>query len=271
MRNIILHSHIFKNAGTTFDYTLKNNFKEDFIDHRDDVDMIDGKQKYLIQYLKKNKSIKALSSHSIHFTAKSNANFNFHQVYFIRHPIERIKSVYNFEKKQGSHTSLGAKMANELNFIDYIEWRMGEDVPATIRNCHTLFLSGEGPQANNVDNKFKAAHATLKQLVLIGVVDRYDESMVVFEEYLTQYFSNIDLSYIRQNITNKDNKKNVEEKVKEVMDTFNPNLKEIILKKNSYDMKLYEMSNNKLDEQIAKIMNFDERLKFFKQRCKDRL
>lgn len=38
-RDIILHSHIFKNAGTTFDYSLEKNFGKNFIDHRDDIEL----------------------------------------------------------------------------------------------------------------------------------------------------------------------------------------------------------------------------------------
>lgn len=81
-RDIILHSHIFKNAGTTFDYILEKNFGKSFIDHRDDKNVVDGRQRYLNDFLNKNKKIKAFSSHSIHFKAKNSFKYNFHQVYF---------------------------------------------------------------------------------------------------------------------------------------------------------------------------------------------
>ena len=37
MRHIILHGHIFKNAGTTFDWSLQKNFGKNFLDHRKDL------------------------------------------------------------------------------------------------------------------------------------------------------------------------------------------------------------------------------------------
>ena len=36
-RKVIIHKHLFKNAGTTFDWSLHKNFGNDFCDHRDDV------------------------------------------------------------------------------------------------------------------------------------------------------------------------------------------------------------------------------------------
>ena len=35
-RDVIVHVHIFKNAGSSFDDTLLTNFKDAFVDHRED-------------------------------------------------------------------------------------------------------------------------------------------------------------------------------------------------------------------------------------------
>ncbi|HDR50798.1 MAG TPA: hypothetical protein ENN90_04130, partial [Mariniphaga anaerophila] len=66
-RKVIIHKHLFKNAGTTFDWSLHNNFGTDFCDHRDDEPMRKEGQPYLIRYLKEHPNIKALSSHHVWF------------------------------------------------------------------------------------------------------------------------------------------------------------------------------------------------------------
>ena len=266
-RNIILHSHIFKNAGTTFDHSLENNFNDKFIDHRDDEKIVKDKQDYLVDYLNQNKYIKAFSSHSIHFNAVNNDEFNFHQIYFLRHPIERIKSVYTFELKQPTEVSLGAKMAKELDLNEYIRWRMRDDVAATIRNCHTIFISGQGSSPNFLDEKFKIALSNIKRMPLIGVVDRYDESMVMFEDYLQKFFPTIDLSYVKKNVTNKDTKISTDEKSNIFLETLDEDLQKLVLEKNAYDLELYKIVNEMLNEKIFKIDNFDKKLENFKQRC----
>jgi len=248
MRNILLHSHIFKNAGTTFDYALEKYFKNDFVDHRDDKDIIEGKGRYLLQYLRKNNQIKALSSHSIHFHAVGNNEFNFYQIYFIRHPIERIMSVYNFEKKQGSEVSLGGKMANELNFNDYVKWRMRDDVPATIRNCHTVFLSGNGPLVENIDEMFQSAKNFVENSKLVGIVDRFDESLRRFQSVLSHTFPNLNFDYEIKNVTNTSKERDVNKKAADVLNLLDEEVSKLVLEKNKYDIELYNIANKKLDD-----------------------
>jgi len=267
-RNIILHSHIFKNAGTTLDHTLEKNFDKSFTDHRDDSNIVNGKQKYLDEYLNKNENIQAFSSHSIHFKAQDNNKHSFHQIYFLRHPIERIKSVYTFEQKQPAEASVGAKMAKELNFPEYVKWRMGDNVAATIRNCHTNFLSGDGPNPSNLDKKFELAKQNLLQLPLIGIVDRYDETMVVFEEYLKEFFPNIDLSYVRKNVTDTSKDLSVEDKANKLLQSLDKDLQQLVLEKNAYDLELYKLANELLDEKIARIAEFQIKINDFKERCR---
>jgi tetratricopeptide (TPR) repeat protein len=268
MRNIIVHIHIFKNAGTTFDYTLKRNFGNDFVDHREDQDIIKGKIQYLINFLNNNTEIKAFSSHSIHFLLTNNEKFNFLPVYFLRHPIERIKSVYNFEKKQKDINTEGSKKAKELSFNDFVKWYMQDNSPATIRNAQTIFLSGDGPSPGRMDYKFEIAKKNLLSTnTLIGIVNRYDETMVVFEEKLKKYFPNIDLSYIPKNITNKNFNKSLDDKIKEVENELDYDVKQLVYKNNYYDLELFKLANEKLNYEIEKIKNFEKKLENFKNRC----
>ncbi len=103
-RIIIAHGHIFKNAGTTFDYSLERNFGKRFVDHRDDAPMRKKGSKYLKNYLKENKHLQAISSHHMCYPFPNLPETKIIPAYFFRHPIERIRSVYNFERKQKSGT-----------------------------------------------------------------------------------------------------------------------------------------------------------------------
>jgi len=59
----------------------------------------------------------------------------------LRHPIERIRSVYDFERKQRGRTP-GSRAAKSKSFRDYVAWRMTPAVAHTIRNYQTLYLAG---------------------------------------------------------------------------------------------------------------------------------
>jgi len=266
-RDIIVHAHIFKNAGSSFDSALKELFMEQFVDHRDDQQIVRGKEEYLINFLDQHQNIQAFSSHSIHFYPKNNEKYNLYPVYFVRHPIDRIRSVYSFEKKQVPANTKGSKKAKELNMNDYISWYMKDDSPFTIRNSQTIFLSGLGPGVANMDKKYIKALVNLKNIFLLGIVDRYDKSMVVFEEYLKNIFPSIDLSYIRRNITDTDTQSTVDEKAQKLLSQLDEKLQKEVLQKNEYDLKLYSKANELLDQKIADIDNFEQKLQNFEDRC----
>jgi len=267
IKNILLHAHIFKNAGSSFDNALRNFFESAFIDHRDDRDLIDGKINYLLGYFDNHPDIKAFSSHSMHLHALNTDKYRFHTVHLLRHPIERIKSVYNFEKKQLPAITNGSKKAKELNFNDYVDWYMEDKSPATVRNAQTIFLSGKGPSPSEMESKFILAQEYIKQSYLIGIVDRYDESMVVFEDYLRQFFPDIDLSYIRQNITDENINSSMNEKISSIMNSLEKNIQKKVEDNNIFDMKLYEEAGRLLNDKIDSIYNFQDKLNDFKSRC----
>lgn len=265
-RNVIVHVHIFKNAGSSFDSTLLANFKANFVDHREDH-LIKKDKDFLENYLKENDNIKAFSSHSVYHKPKDFDDVRLHSVYFLRHPIERIRSVYSFEKKQPTEDSSGAKMAKELDFKEYVAWRMQDDAPATIRNLQTIFIAGDGQQGH-ANKIFELALENLNASPLLGIVDRYDESMIVFEEHLRQFFPKIDLSYIRRNVTDTDIQASIEEKVKKIFQQLGEPLQELVRQKNEFDLELYKRANSLLDEKIDRIHNFEKKLENFKERCK---
>lgn len=265
---MIIHIHIFKNAGSSFDSALKSNFHDKFTEHREDGEILNGKQGYLENFLKENINVKAFSSHSIHFVPESSVDFNFIPIYFLRHPVDRIRSVYSFEKQQLPADTQGSQKAKELTFEKYLEWYMEDTSPATIRNCQTIFLSGKGPSDKNMlDKHLDSLNLLNNKNIFIGIVDRYDESMIVFEEKLKEFFPDIDLSYLRKNVTDTDMKSSVKEKALNVLSKLPEKLAEEIVRKNEYDFLLYQKANQLLDEQISRMPQYQIKLKNFKDRC----
>ena len=100
----------------------------------------------------------------------------------------------------------GSKAAKSKSFRDYVEWRMQPSITHTIRNYQTLYLAGNHGLASEAEistHYFNDALDAVRGDALIGLVERYDESMVVLEENLKGSFANIDLSYVVQNASEK--------------------------------------------------------------------
>jgi hypothetical protein len=266
VRPVILHGHMFKNAGSTLDWSLSKNFGSRFIDHRDDSAMRNGGEAYLSQYLSQNTKIKALSSHHMCSVVRELEGIDIYPIYFVRHPIVRARSVYNFERRQPEQTP-GSKYAKQHDFTAYVKWRMLPDVNATIRDYQVRYCLPRRYERGPLDEPmFKQAMDVMGESGLLGVVDRYDESAVVFEEALRDAFPKIDLSYVIQNVGINKGGISVEKESKEILKSLD-SLGDQLLEQNKFDLKMYAYGNECLNMKISKIQGYDLKLADFRARC----
>lgn len=266
---MILHGHIFKNAGSTFDWSLQRCFGESFLDHRDDDAMRQGGAAYVARFICDHPELRALSSHHLPLPAPEIDHVALFTVVFIRHPIDRIRSVYEFERRQPGET-LGAKMAGQMSFLEYVRWRMKKEAPATVKNFQVRYCartpSGGAP---GEESRLSRSMEFLERRSLVGVVDRYDESMVVFEDILREKFPDIDLSYRKQNVGNRD-QLSLEERIEETEAELGPELAELAYEQNRDDIALYQYANDLLDARLAQISDLSHRLREFRERMAHR-
>ena len=187
MRNIILHHHIFKNAGSSFSAILDNNFgrahaKVDAVEPWGVLDR-DG----VINYLLKNPEVRAISSHTSRLLPESIGDIRFHQMYFLRHPIDRVGSVYSFERRQpvGS-PSMGSKIARTRGIKEYVTWRLAKGNGAVIRNFQVVFLAGRETDMRTAEatlEDFKVAIDRLSEFAHFGLVEYFEDSLSRFKKY----------------------------------------------------------------------------------------
>lgn len=260
-KEVILHCHLFKNAGTTLDWALHRSFGDGFIDHRDDQKMQQDGIDYLSSFLSDNPAVCAISSHHMPFMPEYEKPF--HWLLLLREPIGRVRSVYNFEVRQ-PESSLGSKMAKKMNFSEYIIWRMQDNVPAVIKNFYVRYLcniKNSGVQINDSDIERAFQRLSLSN-VLVGTVERFDESMVMFEESLRKSFPDVDLSYVQQNVSGYKTDSTLS-----FLDDITPESRELLLENNQFDKKLYKMVCEGQKNSIHDIEGFDDKLEAFRERC----
>jgi len=186
----ILHCHVFKNAGTTFDAILKREFGNQFIDHRDDGFFRCPAGTANLKALIAKNNFKALSSHHLPMPF---AAFDTVTVFFVRHPLLRAKSVYQFERMQNAQTP-GTIKAKEMSFPEFMEWSLHPDIESTLKNGQVKLLTS----ANN--NLYTCPQKLLDTLIqnpayIFGVVEEFDKSMVLFASILEAHFPKLNLTY----------------------------------------------------------------------------
>jgi hypothetical protein len=258
---------VFKNAGSTIDWALRRNFNNGFDDHRDDAHMKLGPE-YLGPYLRDNPWIRALSTHHLRPPLPVQDDMRLMSIMMFRHPIERVTSVYKFERKQIHAETLGSKFARNHDIREYVLWRMRFDVPPTIRNFHTyrsLALPVNWRKEVNVSDLEKSK-SFVDSVEMIGFVERFDESMVLFEEALRLFFPDIDLSYRIQNVGQR-REESLAERVQGLQKEIGEDAFQLLMERNRADLELYDYARNLFDKRLAQVADFDAKLNDFKARC----
>jgi sulfotransferase famil protein len=242
MRHVIVHYHIYKNAGSTIDSILKKNFGTacGSVEGPDAWDTLEAKD--ILKYALDNPGLKTISSHHARLPKPKAPNVMFHPLLFLRHPIDRVGSVYFFERRMPIDAHYGAKNAHEKTLREYVRWRIGDGGDAAIRNFQTVHLSGrERDMRTAVATKpdLERALERLEDLRVFGIVELFRESMLRMKSYLASEFGEIDTSFLVENRT-ADRKETVEERIDELRIALGPSLYDELLDRNSLDIELYE-------------------------------
>jgi len=262
-RTIVIHCHIFKNAGHTFDQSLKNYFGDSFLIHRDAEKMKRGAA-YLGPFISENPNLKALSSHHIRFPLPEIQYVKLLPALILRHPIDRLGSIYLYERKSGVTLSDDAG-AKKISFQKYILQQITSGRKEIINNFQSRFCLDRNPQTIN-EKGFELAFERISKMPLLGLVDYYDESMVLFEESLRPYYPHIDLSYTGQHIT-LSGEKYMEKRISAIFDVLGIEVLDAIFAENHWDLMLYLKTKAIIRKRMQETPDFTAKLNDFYRRC----
>ena len=180
-RPVVVHVHLFKNAGTSVEAALRELVGSDwrsFDGHESDGIVTTSS---LRELLVDEPSIRAVSSHQIRPSLDLGENICPVPIVFLRHPLDRIRSAYDFERNQGA-VSESSRVASEASFSDWIEFHR-EKGSSQVSNFHVMALStirwtetGKLKKATPQDH-LQSALGFLRTLPAIGFVEDFDESL----------------------------------------------------------------------------------------------
>src|SRR3972149_2125526 len=123
MRKVILHYHLFKNAGTSVDALLKTNFEGRWVTREFGGGPHAANVAKVRQWVEEEKDAVAFSSHTTMLPPPKVEGVQFFPIVFVRHPIDRIASAYAFERKQ-KENGFGAVLARNTSLGAYIDVRL---------------------------------------------------------------------------------------------------------------------------------------------------
>ncbi len=251
-RPLLVHYHIFKNAGTSFEWTLKQALGRRFCTY----DLTAPNQILasvdIIRYVKRRPETEALSSHQASFPAPIIRGREVVTSILIRDPIARIRSIYAFERQQEVSTP-GALKAKELDFKGYVEWRLST-APAMLCNYQVHFCSrtkGSQHKGRLDEAHLRKAIANLDRVDIVGTVERYGEWLTLAQLILCKAFPNILLSATRQNVTGTAGETTEAAILDDLVNELGQTLAEHLLEGNKLDMCLHQVADALLTRKLA--------------------
>lgn len=268
MRKIVIHHHIFKNAGVSIDHNLSSNFDGSWLAVEGPNPFSSLSNQDLIRFLDTHTTCKSVSSHQARVIRNEIDGYKFFPVIFLRDPVDRIGSCYQYEKLV--NTNYHSSIAAQRGLKYYVQYCLGEEgIPRSnvISNYQTLHLSDA---FNNVedtrnivasDDLFNQSVNYLNSLPCLGIVDNFLESQKFFEKWLVPHFPGINFINLKLNSSKRADLKS--ERVNLMRQEMGDKIYELLLERNSYDLRLYKIACQK----FHKLRSFYEHEFFDIGRC----
>ncbi|BFM06778.1 hypothetical protein [Halioxenophilus aromaticivorans] len=246
MRTVIIHYHLFKNAGTSVDRILADSFGDKWLN----FDKPDENAKILpgeiSEFIGANPQLVALSSHHVVPPIPVIPGVRVIPLLFIRHPILRARSAYLFEwqKAKGLEQPQGS-------FAEYVKQKVECNKYGVISNFHVSKLSCIQYSARDFAAKSLRDYEVLNRAKLLvdslpffGLVENFYQSLVRMH-----YLLKLDFPYLRvktheANVT-QPTVFDVDEKISAIKDELGEEVFGVLMQANQMDLELYKYASNR--------------------------
>jgi hypothetical protein len=195
-RTVILHYHLFKNAGTSLDAILQRNFPGRWVTQEFARDYNSAE---VADWIAANPQAVAFSSHTAQGPLPELPDTRIVSVLFLRDPVARIRSAYLFEctQRDDSTDPLGIELAAARDFEGYIRARLAIPGDRQCRDFHVARLSRFVP--GPPDRELDRAMAALSCLTVVGRVESFAQSVARLALALRDAFPAFDPRPVHEN------------------------------------------------------------------------
>lgn len=266
-RCVILHYHFFKNAGTTVEWVLGKNFPLALSNLHASTDTGSIDHAELLAYLRAQPHLQAISSHHIRLPAPQQGGFEFLEWCLLRHPLDRLQSMYHYYRSGHPVLDENTLQARRLGIREFLQW-MRDEQPFNVCNPQTTLCANGGRYVPRLtDGDRRRASDQIRRIALPGVVERFDDSLIVAEHRLREHFPDIDLSYVAKNVRPGRNP-SLSERLGEFAQQCGSPLYAQLLRCNRIDLDLLADAEEELDRRLQAIPDLAQRRAEFHARCK---
>lgn len=199
MRTVVLHYHLFKNAGTSVDRILQDNFANTWVTEEfpasggNNTDRVEA-------WIADTPDAVAFSSHTMMGPLPAVPGVRVIPVMLLRDPVARIRSAYRFERKQDADT-WGTELAREHDLEGYVKARLARKGDRQCRNFQTSRLAGMVPGDAPELERAIAAVRLFQAAGVIGRVEAFAAAMSALTARLQPHFPDFQARIVRANVS----------------------------------------------------------------------
>jgi hypothetical protein len=252
MRFVILHYHFLKNAGMSIESILHRSFGSFFSSI--DTQERDGHitEPVLLDHLRANPLLKAVSSHQIRYPVPRVPGFLFFDLCVLRDPFDRIRSSYDYFREKPSEGDPVSEFANQLTLGGFIG-RLIEEMPWHINDAQVNLLANGIANDPPTQADFERAVAKMLRTSFLGVVDRFNESLIAGQHFLQPVFPTLDCSAEMENVS-ASRAEAFEKRLESVRDACEPHVYAELQRLNAYDSKLVDLARAEVERRFKKTL-----------------
>jgi hypothetical protein len=244
LRTVIVHYHIFKNAGTSIDRLLNMAFGNGWASLEGPTPTSLLRPHDLSVFIRNKPEIVAVSSHLLRPPAPPEVRVL--PVILLRHPLDRAFSVYSYLRRNHDDFDAGA-VARQASFSEFVLWCLNNKTLGgmVISNYQVIHLSGASFRNEHiyqaVATEGDLAHAIhyLSDAACFGTVDRFDAAMGKLRQAAATVNLIIPVVRVAENATS-DRPEELAERLHLAERLLGPALHRRYLTENELDYRLYE-------------------------------
>ncbi len=245
LRRVIFHYHLFKNAGTSVDAILRSNFSNQWVarefgpmQHHENIAAVGD-------WIRLEPRAIAFSSHTAMLPPPKCEGIEVFPLLFIRHPLDRVASVYAFERKQGlaGHEGYGPILARNSSLAGFVDVLLATPEHRQIRNFQTARLSQNFPNSNGHEHEH--AKQALYTLPFVGIVDLFEQSVDAMIDWLAPSFPGFRPFSVHCNRA-EERGAELQQRILDLEREIGPELFQKLIEANSLDLELYETARMRI-------------------------
>ena len=259
-RNVLLHYHIFKNAGTTFERVLDENYGDRHIKFDGPFSFSVITQDQLSTIIQHHPTAMACSSHQIHLPAPSAVSFKPIPVVFVRNPLLRIRSVFLFDKSRAKKAAVDVSLSDALGgFEEWVAQKLSGDKNLLqisnlqtnmLSRCYNLLPKAE-EQEGRVEFDLQLAINHLSLVPCLGRVEYFDIDVSSFTETLAR----LDIPFVytkrkAENVSSPDHENTAEEQLQAMEQSLSKETWQKLHWLNHQDITLYEIAHDMVEKRL---------------------